>query len=120
MNTVVAEFVADLLACAAVECAIQATAAVDRCRMPGELQVAFAGVSGAQVVEAFQAVGAQKCAGRADLLLEELHVALLGRQQVAAAFGRYRCSLLQGISNAGRGLGRQVQRKTETGLIAFS
>src|SRR5690606_18541848 len=80
LDAVVAEFLADLLTRAAVERAVRAVAAIDRRRMPGELLVAFAGVGGAQVVKAFQALGMQYRAGRANLLFEELYVALLGCQ----------------------------------------
>ena len=53
----------------------------------GELLIALAGVGGAQVVKALQAMRVQQLARRADLPVEKPHVALIGGEQVAAAGG---------------------------------
>lgn len=85
-----AQLQTDLLACCLVGLTVflKAGAIVDRRCMASKLFVTFAGVRGAQFVEAFQAIYVQDLACRFHSLLQEGLVAFVLGEQVVAANGR--------------------------------
>ena len=91
------ELKADLLARLSIQFTINAiaVATIEWCRVASELFVALAGVGRAQFMKALQPVFMQYFAGGEYGLLQELCVAFVSGQQVAAAGRRRMTSQLQ-------------------------
>ena len=89
VGTAVSEFIADLPSGLLIEASVElvATATVYGCGMMGDLFIAFARISRAQFVEAFEVVRMEDVSGGADDSLVEIEVDFVGRKQVATTDG---------------------------------